>query len=283
MKISRVGVVGAGTMGSGIAEVAAKSGVDTVVVEVNPEALAAGRRRIDDSVARMVTKGKLSEQESAEILGRFTFTTELSDLDDADLVIEAIIEDEGAKLGLFEQLDKIVPTAGLLASNTSSIPIINLASATSRPEQVLGMHFFNPATVQPLVELVSSLHTSDAAIDAVRDFATDTLGKNVIGCRDRAGFVVNRLLVPYLLAAIRMHDEGVPAADIDDGMKYGCAHPMGPLELCDLIGLDTIKLVADVLYDEFKDSADAAPPLLKRMVSAGDLGRKTGRGFYDYG
>lgn len=283
MTISRVGVVGAGTMGSGIAEVAAKSGCDTVVVEANPDALAAGRHRIDGSLGRMVSKGKLSEGDSAQVLSRFTFTTEIGDLGDRDLVIEAIIEDEAAKLDLFGKLDGIVPPTGILASNTSSIPIINLASATGRGEQVLGMHFFNPATIQPLVELVSSLRTSEATIDAVRDFATDVLGKNVIGCRDRAGFVVNRLLVPYLLAAIRMHDEGVPAADIDDGMKYGCAHPMGPLELSDLIGLDTIKLVADVLYDEYKDATHAPPPLLKRMVSAGDLGRKTGRGFYDYG
>jgi 3-hydroxybutyryl-CoA dehydrogenase len=197
-------------------------------------------------------------------------------------VIEVIIEDEIAKLELFSQLDKVVQPSGILATNTSSIPIINLAAATTRGDQVLGMHFLNPAPVQPLVELVRSRQTSDATLEIVGALAAGPLGKNVIGCRDRAGFVVNRLLVPYLLAAIRMHDEGVSREDIDDGMKYGCGHPMGPLTLCDLIGLDTIKSVAQVLYDEFKDPSYAPPPLLMRMVSANELGRKTGKGFYDY-
>jgi 3-hydroxybutyryl-CoA dehydrogenase len=282
MKIAHVGVIGAGTMGSGIAEVLAKAGIDTIVVEANAGALEAGQRRIDGSLGRLVSKGKLSEGAADEIIGRLAFTTDVGDLGDRDLVIEAIIEDEAAKLELFGRLDEIIPDEGILASNTSSIPIVNLAVATGRADRVLGMHFFNPATVQPLVEVISSLRTSDATVEAVRDFATDTLGKHVIGCRDRAGFVVNRLLVPYLLAAIRMRDEGASVEDIDNGMKYGCGHPMGPLMLCDLIGLDTIKAVADVLYEEFKDPASAPPPLLKRMVSAGDFGRKSGRGFYEY-
>jgi 3-hydroxybutyryl-CoA dehydrogenase len=283
MNISRVGVVGAGTMGAGIAEVSARSGLDTVVVEANSEALEAGWQRIEGSLARMVHKGKITDAQGSEIFSRLVFTTELDDLGDRDLVIEAIIEDESAKLELFESLDKIVPESGILASNTSSIPIINLAAATQRPKQVLGMHFFNPATIQPLVELVSSLRTSEETVAAVSAFASDTLGKHVIGCRDRAGFVVNRLLVPYLLAAIRMHDQGTSAQDIDEGMKHGCGYPMGPLALCDLIGLDTIQSVAEVLYEEFKDPSYAPPPLLMRMVSAGDYGRKSGRGFYDYG
>jgi 3-hydroxybutyryl-CoA dehydrogenase len=207
----------------------------------------------------------------------------MGDLADRDITIEAVIESLEEKLSVFRAMDKVMAADAILATNTSSIPIITLGSITSRSDMVLGMHFFNPAPVQPLVELVRSLGTSSDTMDRVERFAAEILDKRVIRCRDRAGFVVNRLLVPYLLDAIRMFDEGkVSAADIDSGMMHGCGHPMGPLTLCDLIGLDTIEAVADVLYEEFKGTHNAPPPLLRRMVAAGHLGRKTGRGFYEY-
>jgi 3-hydroxybutyryl-CoA dehydrogenase len=283
MQIQTVGVVGAGTMGAGIAEVIATAGFATVVVESSVEFAEAGRERLVRSLDRAHAKGRLDDAAREATEARLAISSDLGAMESCDLVIEAIIEDYSAKRDVFQMLDKILPEHALLTTNTSSIPIIDLAVITERPEQVLGMHFFNPATVQPLVEIVRCLTTSDASVERSTAFAADGIHKKVIHTRDRAGFVVNRLLVPYILSAIRMLDGSmVTKEDIDEGMRSGCAHPMGPLELCDLIGLDTIKAVADVMYAEYNDSVHAAPPLLKRMVAAGHLGRKTGQGFYTY-
>jgi 3-hydroxybutyryl-CoA dehydrogenase len=282
--IERVGVVGCGLMGSGIAEVCARAGRDIVVLELDEAALSTGRRNIEHSLGRAVQSGKLSGEARAVALERLTFTTDYSDLADRELVIEAVIENEAEKLQVFSMLDKVVESPdAILASNTSSIPIMKLGMATSRPEQVIGIHFFNPVPVLRLVELVTSLLTAPATTDRADQFATDVLGKHVIKSQDRAGFIVNALLVPYLLSAIRMLESGFASAeDIDTGMVEGCNHPMGPLRLCDLIGLDTTMAVAESLYAEFKEPLYASPPLLSRMVEAGLLGRKAGRGFYDY-
>ncbi|MGF1598504.1 MAG: 3-hydroxybutyryl-CoA dehydrogenase [Acidimicrobiales bacterium] len=282
--IERVGVVGAGLMGSGIAEVSARAGIDVMVVEENAMAAEAGRARIEKSLMRAADAGKIANDEAEESLARLAFSTDLADLADRQLVIEAIIEDEAAKTSLFQSLDKVVEDRhAILASNTSSIPIMKLAMSTTRPENVIGIHFFNPVPVLHLVELVTSLHTSEQALDRAERFATEQLGKQAIRSKDRAGFIVNALLVPYILSAIRMFESGFASKeDIDQGMVLGCAHPMGPLQLADLIGLDTTMAVADSLYDEFREQLYAPPPLLARMVEAGLLGRKTGRGFYDY-
>ena len=283
VEITKVAVIGGGTMGSGIAEVCAKSGLDTIVMEPEAAAAEAAQARIDGSMDKAVARGRLSEEDRAATGARLSYTTDINALSDRDLVIEAIIENEAIKLDLFKRLDEVTPEHCILASNTSSIPLINLGTATKRPERVLGLHFFNPATVQKLCEIVVSIATDDAVVAACEKFAQDTLGKETIKSQDRAGFIVNRLLVPYLLQAISLLDTGqVSAEDIDNGMMFGCAHPMGPLTLCDLIGLDTIKSVADVLYDEFKEPTYAPPPLLKRMVAGGMLGRKSGAGFYTY-
>ena len=284
MTIERVGVVGCGLMGSGIAEVCARAGLDVVVREVTPEAAEAGRQRLTKSLDRGLSSGKLSEAERDAALARLTLTTELADLADRQLVVEAVIEDEAMKVDIFEQLDRVVTADdAILASNTSSIPIMKLGTVTGRPEQVLGIHFFNPVPVLKLVELVTSLMTSDTTRERAETFATDQLAKRVIRSQDRAGFVVNYLLIPYLLSAIRMLESGFASADdIDTGMVEGCSHPMGPLRLTDLIGLDTTLAVAESLYQEFKEPLYAAPPLLSRMVDAGLLGRKAGRGFYQY-
>ncbi|WP_027930127.1 3-hydroxybutyryl-CoA dehydrogenase [Amycolatopsis thermoflava] len=285
MDISKVGVVGGGLMGSGIAEVCARAGLDVVVAEVGEAALAAARERIGKSLDRAVRAGKLSAADGASASARLSYTIDLDEFADRDLVIEAVAEDETIKTGLFARLDKVVtrPDA-VLASNTSSIPIMKLGMATSRPEQVIGIHFFNPVPVLPLAELIPSLLTADQTTERAAAFATGALGKTVVRAQDRAGFVVNALLVPYLLSAIRMLESGFAAAeDIDNGMVHGCAHPMGPLRLADLIGLETLKAVADSLYEEFKEPLYAAPPLLLRMVDAGLYGKKSGRGFYDYG
>ena len=282
--IARVGVVGCGLMGSGIAEVFARAGLDVKVSEANDEALQAGRSRLTGSLDTAVRRGKLSAEDRDAALARIAFTSELSDFADRDLVIEAVAEREDIKTAIFQTLDKVVerPDA-ILASNTSSIPIVKLASATSRPEQVLGIHFFNPAPVQKLVEIIPTLTTSAETVTRAEDFARTVLAKDPIRARDRAGFVVNALLVPYLLSAVRMFETGVATAeDIDKGMEAGCAHPMGPLRLCDLIGLDTIVSIAESMYHEYKEPLYAAPPLLQRMVDAGLLGRKSGRGFYQY-
>ena len=281
--ISRVGVVGGGTMGSGIAEVCARVGLDTLVVEVDDDAINAARNNIEQSMNKAVARDTMPAATRDLALDSLSFSTDMGDLADRDLVVEAIIESLEEKLSVFRAMDKVMGPNAILATNTSSIPIITLGSITSRSDMVIGMHFFNPAPVQPLVELVRSLGTTSETMDRADRFVVEVLGKRVIRCRDRAGFVVNRLLVPYLLDAIRMFDEGkVSAADIDSGMMYGCGHPMGPLTLCDLIGLDTIEAVADVLYEEFKGTHNAPPPLLRRMVAAGHLGRKSGKGFYEY-
>jgi 3-hydroxybutyryl-CoA dehydrogenase len=280
----RVGVVGCGLMGSGIAEVCARAGLDVVIREVNEGALDRGRQRIEDSLRRAVRAGKATEEEREAALARLHFTTDFADLADRELVVEAVIENEAEKVEVFSSIDKAVEDEGaVLASNTSSIPIMKLAMATHRPERVLGLHFFNPVPVMHLVELVPSLLTSEETSARAEAFADGVLGKRVIRSKDRAGFIVNALLVPYLLAAIRMLESGFASAeDIDTGVVEGLRHPMGPLALADLIGLDTTMAVAQSLYEEFKEPLFAPPPLLLRMVEAGLLGRKTGRGFYDY-
>jgi 3-hydroxybutyryl-CoA dehydrogenase len=282
--VSLVGVVGSGIMGAGIAEVAARSGCDVVVREVTAELAEAGRARIAASLERAVTRGKVVAADREATLGRIRTTTSLDDLADRDLVIEAIVEDEPTKTVLYRELSGIVRPDCVLASNTSSIPISRLAAAAQGPERVLGMHFFNPVPVLPLVELVPSLRTGQSTVDTVRAFAEDRLGKKTVLCKDRAGFVVNALLVPYLLAAIRMVEAGVATAeDVDTAMVAGANHPMGPLALTDLIGLDTTAAVAASMYEEFKEPLYAAPPLLLRMVEAGLLGRKSGQGFFPHG
>jgi 3-hydroxybutyryl-CoA dehydrogenase len=282
--IQRVGVIGAGLMGSGIAEVHARAGLEVTVTEVSQPALDAGRARIEKSLQRGVKSGKLATEDADAALGRLTFTTDIGSFADRDLVIEAILEQEQAKVDVFRQLDKVVEREdAIFASNTSSIPIMKLGMATNRPAQVVGIHFFNPVPVLPLVELVPSLLTGDETVKRADEHATGTLGKTVIKSQDRAGFIVNSLLVPYLLSAIRMIESGFASAqDIDRGMELGTAHPMGPLRLSDLIGLDTVKAIADSMYAEFKEPLYSSPPLLLRMVDAGLLGKKTGRGFYSY-
>jgi 3-hydroxybutyryl-CoA dehydrogenase len=282
--IERVGVVGCGLMGSGIAEVSARAGLDVVVVEANDRACDAGRVRVARSLDRAVSAGKLEDSARTVALEAMQFTIDVGALADRQLVVEAVIESEPEKVEVFRRLDAIVEEEhAVLASNTSSIPIMKLAMATNRPESVVGIHFFNPVPVLRLVEVVSSLLTSDETANAAEAFATDQLGKSVIRSQDRAGFIVNALLIPYLLSAIRMMESGFATREhIDEGMVLGCNHPMGPLALADLIGLDTTMAVAESLYEEFKEQLYAPPPLLARMVEAGLLGRKTGRGFYEY-
>lgn len=282
--IGRVGVVGAGLMGSGIAEVCARSGLDVIISEVNPDALESGRRRVESSLSRGVRHGKLTEAERDDALSRMQFTTDLGTFADRQLVIEAVVENEQNKTEVFTALDKVIedPNA-IFASNTSSIPIMKLGMATSRPHHVIGIHFFNPVPVLKLVELVPSLLTDETTRQRAQSFVEGPLAKQVILSQDRAGFVVNALLVPYLLSAIRMLESGFASAeDIDNGMILGCAHPMGPLRLADLIGLDTTKAIAESMYTEFKEPLFSPPPLLLRMVDAGLLGKKSGRGFYEY-
>ena len=283
--IERVGVVGCGQMGSGIAEVCARAGLDTVVREIDAAAAERGRNRLLSSFEKAVSRGKMTEDDRDSTIARLSFTTDLGEMADRQLVVEAVVEDEPLKTEVFRTLDSVVSDdRAVLASNTSSIPIMKLGMATKRPEQVVGIHFFNPVPVLNLVELVTSLMTSDETTEVANSFATDELGKLVIRSQDRAGFVVNALLIPYLLSAIRMMESGFATAeDIDNGMIEGCNHPMGPLALADLIGLDTTQAVAESLYEEFKEPLYAPPPMLSRMVEAGLLGRKTGRGFYDYG
>jgi 3-hydroxybutyryl-CoA dehydrogenase len=284
MEIQRVGVVGCGLMGSGIAEAAARAGLDVRVVDLDQSSLDRGRQRISDSIGRAQKAAKLSESESEAALATIDYSTDLGSLADRQLVVEAVVESELEKVAVFEALDKVVEAPdAVLASNTSSIPIMKLAMATARPSQVIGIHFFNPVPVLPLVEVVSSLLTSDETVEKAKRFATEQLGKQVIRSQDRAGFIVNALLIPYILSAVRMLESGFATADdIDLGMVKGCAHPMGPLHLADLIGLDTTMAIANSLYEEFKEPLYAPPPLVARMVEAGLLGRKSGRGFYDY-
>ncbi|MFD5717154.1 3-hydroxybutyryl-CoA dehydrogenase [Streptomyces sp. NPDC127036] len=282
--IGTVGIAGCGLMGSGIAELCARAGIHTLVFDVNSAALATGRARVEASLSKAVARGKLTLEESERAWASIHFTTDLDRFADRDLAIEAVPEDTEMKLALFSALDKVMerPDA-LMASNTSSIPIMQLASATNRPDHVVGLHFFNPVPVLDLVELVPTLKTDDTAWHRMHHFAADALGRRVIISQDRAGFVVNALLIPYLLASIRMFESGFAVAqDIDDGMVRGCAHPMGPLRLTDHIGLDTTLAIAECLYREFREQLYAPPALLSRMVEAGHLGRKAGRGFYDY-
>jgi 3-hydroxybutyryl-CoA dehydrogenase len=271
-------------MGSGIAEIAARAGAKVVVVESDVAAMERGLERIERSLTRAVSSKKMAESEGAEVRSNLSFSTDFSDLADCELVIEAVAEDEGVKLEVFRKIDEAVKDPhAILATNTSSIPIIKLAMATQRPQQVIGLHFFNPVPVLKLVELISSLLTSADTSARARDYATNFLGKRVITSPDRAGFVVNALLIPYLLSAIRMLESGFASPeDIDTGMVVGCAHPMGPLALTDLIGLDTTMAVAESLYEEFKEPHFAPPPLLSRMTQAGLLGRKSGQGFFAY-
>ena len=282
--IQRVGVVGAGQMGSGIAEVAVRAGVDVTVFETTEPLITAGRNRIVKSLERGVSAGKVTERERDRALSKLTFTTDMKDLADRQLVIEAIIEDDAVKAQVFADLDRVVtdPDA-VLASNTSIIPIMKIAAATRNPQRVLGLHFFNPVPVLPLVELVCTLVTDEGAAARTEEFAGAVLGKQVVRCSDRSGFVVNALLVPYLLSAIRMVEAGFASVeDVDKAVVAGLSHPMGPLRLSDLVGLDTLKLIADKMFEEFKEPQYGPPPLLLRMVEAGRLGKKSGQGFYAY-
>jgi 3-hydroxybutyryl-CoA dehydrogenase len=281
--VRTVGVVGCGLMGSGISEVVARAGQTAVVLETNDELVERGRRRIETSTLRAVERGRLDAQERAAVLGRISMTTNVRDLADVDLVIEAATEDHDTKVGMFRRLDEVTRPEVILASNTSSIPIGDLGAATSRPDRVLGMHFFNPVPVMGLIELVRAISSSDETMAFGRAYGV-ALGKTTVESRDRAGFIVNALLIPYLNGAIRMLEDGFATReDIDTAIHLGLNHPMGPLQLIDLIGLDTHLFIADVLFEEFKEPTFAPPPLLRRMVTAGRLGRKAGRGFYDYG
>jgi len=281
--IRTVGVVGCGLMGSGIAEVCARAGYATRVRELNPDLLHTGQQRIERSLQTAVERGKLEAAERDAALGRISGTTSLDDFADCDLVIEAATENPQIKRQTFTELDRICPPRTILASNTSSIPIIQMATATQRPDKVLGMHFMNPVPVMRLIEYVRTLTTSDETLETARAFGT-SLGKRIIVSKDRAGFIVNFLLIPYLCEAVRMLEQGFASReDIDVGMMLGTSYPMGPLTLLDYVGLDTTLFIADILFDEFKEPRFAAPTLLRQMVTAGYLGRKTGRGFYDYG
>src|SRR6202048_1122686 len=271
-------------MGAGIAEVSARAGVDALVYEPTEALTTAGRNRIVKSVERGVSAGKITERERDAAVAKLRFTTDLSELADRQLVIEAVVEDEDVKTAIFAELDRVItdPDA-VLASNTSSIPIMKVAAATTNPGRVLGLHFFNPVPVLPLVELVSTLVTDEGAAARVEEFASAVLGKQVVRCSDRCGFVVNALLVPYLLSAIRMVEAGFATVeDVDKGVVAGLSHPMWPLRLSHLVGLDTLKLIADKMYEEFKDPNYGPPPLLLRMVEAGLLGKKSRQGFYTY-
>jgi 3-hydroxybutyryl-CoA dehydrogenase len=281
-EISRVGVIGAGFMGSGIAESCAVAGIDVTVYEPEEAPLARSRSRLAESTDRAVSRGKMSAEEADAVRGRIAYTTSLDDLEGVDGVMEAVIEDPKLKGQLFQMLDERLPDAKFLASNTSSIPIAEIASWTRRPERVLGLHFFSPVPVMKLVEVVVALDTDPATVAIAEAFASH-IHKQPIQTKDRSGFIVNMLLVPYLMAAVRMFEDNFASReDIDEGMVLGCGHPMGPLTLCDFIGLDVLYAVCDSLYEEFKRPEYAPPPLLKRMVVSGHHGRKAGRGFYSY-
>lgn len=280
--ITRVGVVGCGLMGSGIAQVAATAGFPTVVRDVADELLERGRKGIRKSLDRLVEKGKVDARVRDAALDRLSFTTHLEALADCDLLIEAVTEEFALKAAIWRELDPIAPTPAIFASNTSSLSIGDMAATTARPERFVGLHFFNPVPLMPLVEVVRAVSTSSTTMERAMAFAR-RLGKEPIAARDRSGFVVNRLLVPYLLDAVRAVEQGVASvADIDRGMQLGCGHPMGPLTLLDFIGLDTTARIADIMFDEYREPRYAPPGLLRRMVAAGLHGRKSGRGFYDY-
>ena len=280
--LEAVGVVGAGFMGSGIAESAARAGLRVTLHEPDEAPLERSRGRIEGSVERAVEGGKLSPDEAGALVERIEWTTDPDALGDSGVVVEAVIEDAALKGGVFQTLDRRLGEDVILASNTSSIPIAQLASWTDHPQRVLGLHFFSPVPVMKLVEVVVALDTDPGVVERAEDFAR-RLGKHPIRTKDRSGFIVNMLLVPYLMAAVRMYEDGfADREDIDEGMRLGCGHPMGPLTLCDFIGLDVLYAVCDSLYEEFKRPEYAPPPLLKRMVVSGHHGRKSGRGFYEY-
>src|SRR5256714_1486229 len=282
MAIAKVGVVGCGLMGSGIAQVAAQSGFPTVVREVSQELLDKGLKNIDKNLARLVEKGALTDAQKSEIRGRLKGTTTLDDLKGCDVIIEAIIEQLPAKRELFSALDALCPPSTIFASNTSSLTITEIATSTKRPQRFVGLHFFNPVPVMKLVEVVKTIATDPAVYEEMVAFGKK-LGKTPVRAQDSTGFIVNRLLVPYLLDAILALEEGVGSIeDIDNSMKLGCGHPMGPLTLLDFVGLDTTYYISQIMFDEFREKRFASPPLLKRMVLAGWNGRKSGRGFYDY-
>jgi 3-hydroxybutyryl-CoA dehydrogenase len=280
--IRKVGVLGCGQMGSGIAQVAAVAGFDVLARDLEEAQLARGRKAVESSLAKFVEKAKLAPQDRDAALGRLRFTTRIEDLGDSDLVIEAVTENLELKNGQWRALDAVCPAETLFASNTSSLSIMAMAAVTGRPDRFLGLHFFNPVPMMPLVEVVRSIATSPATIAAGTDFVR-RLGKEPVAARDSAGFIVNRLLIPYLLDAARAVEQGVASIqDVDNGMKLGCGHPMGPLTLLDFVGLDTAVAVGEILFDEFREPRFAPPPLLRRMVLAGWLGKKSGRGFYDW-
>jgi 3-hydroxybutyryl-CoA dehydrogenase len=280
--VQKVGVIGCGIMGSGIVEVCAKAGAQVTFVEVDDATVERGRKAIEKSLGRAVERGKLTEEDRAGIVSSIHGTTSIEDVGDSDFVVEAATEDLSVKIEIFRALNGITRDDVVLASNTSSLPIIQLAAATDRPEMVVGMHFFNPPPIMKLLELIRSLKTSDETMAFAQGMG-ERLGKTTVVAKDRAGFIVNYLLTYYLNSAVRMLEEGFATKeDIDTAVKLGLGHPMGPFELLDLIGLDTMMAVADVLYDEFKDPDVASPPLARRMLHAGLLGRKTGKGFYDY-
>ncbi len=282
MAIATLGIVGAGLMGSGIAEVAARSGVDTTICEVDQRALDTARQRIQRSLERGRSTGKLSDEQVDDILSRIAYSTDVEELAPADIVVEAIAERLSDKVALFEKLDRIARDDAILATNTSSLPIIEIARATRRPEAVVGTHFFNPPPVMKLLELVRSVATSEETMAQAKAFG-EQLGKRIIVAQDRGGFIVNLLLIPFLTHAVRVYESGFATReDIDEGMRLGCGHPMGPLQLLDYIGLDTALFVCEALYEEYANADYAPPPLLRRMVAAGWLGQKSGRGFYEY-
>jgi len=280
--IEKVGILGCGLMGHGIAQVAAQAGFDVVVREVDDETLAKGLGKIDKQLARAVEKGKQEQSDADAVRGRIRGTTDYGDLADCDLVIEAITEDLQLKLDMWREVDGIVKPEAVFATNTSSLAVIDQAASTSRPQQFLGLHFFNPAQVMKLLEVIRALTTSDEAYATGLGFG-ERIGKLTVQTKDKAGFIVNRLLVPYLLDAIRAYEEGVGSVtEIDEAMKAGAGHPMGPLTLADFVGLDTLGAICDVLFDEFRERRFARPPTLRKMLAAGWYGRKSGMGFYDY-
>ncbi len=282
MEIQKVGIVGFGQMGTGIAQVSASAGYNITACDVKPELLEKGIARITKNLTKAIEKGKITEEDKSRVLGNIKTTTSLKDVAQSDLIIEAVVENMDTKVKLYNQLDEIVKDEAFFASNTSSLSVTDMSAATKHPEKFLGLHFFNPVHIMKLVEVVRTISTSDETYKSGREFA-ESVGKTVVTCGDRPGFVVNRLLVPYLLDAVRLLENGTASRDdIDNGMMMGCGHPMGPLTLIDFIGLDTILYIGDIMFEEFKDSHFASPPLLRRMVNLGYLGKKSGRGFYDY-
>jgi 3-hydroxybutyryl-CoA dehydrogenase len=282
MEISKVGVVGCGLMGHGITQICAQAGWDVVVREANQDRLDAGIGKIEKQLARAVEKGRASQEDADAVRARIEPTLDYGDLADCDLVIEAMTEDLGAKLEMWREVDELVSDNAIFASNTSSLAVIDQAASTSRPDRFCGLHFFNPAQVMPLVEVIRAVTTSDEAFQAGLDFGAK-LGKKTVQAKDKTGFIVNRLLVPYMLDAIRAYEEGVGTVDqIDTAMKAGANYPMGPFTLLDFVGLDTTKSIADIMFDEYRERRFAAPPTLRKMVAAGYYGRKSGKGFYDY-